>query len=97
MNSKFLNWKDIKVGSKWGRTDGSKDIVTIISVTEDDVFYKYDDGKIYDKDPWHFQVRYYPKKPVFRRDCERCAGSGGKNLSCPDCHGEGVTVNRGGL
>jgi hypothetical protein len=32
----------------------------------------------------------YPKKVVLRRDCERRAGSGGKDLSCPECHGEGT-------
>ena len=71
MNKTFpLTISDIKVGQKWLSSDGSGHNVVIKdikcwdkdhpdSLISYDIFYEYDDGSVYDKDAWNFQVRFY--------------------------------------
>jgi hypothetical protein len=67
----FLRIEEIEVGQVWSRCDGASDQVTITEVKklgdgntrfDYQVYYKYSDGKVYDKDAWNFQVKYYLKK-----------------------------------
>jgi len=58
----FLKEEEIVTGSVWRPCDGSSRRVRVVRVEDGDVFYADADKPttVWDKDVWHFQVRYEP-------------------------------------
>lgn len=66
----LLPIEKIKIGQKWFSAGNPEFSVTITDIklwdtnnkehlASYDIYYKYDDGKINDKDAFNFQVRYF--------------------------------------